>query len=121
CRNQCSPLSNVHSEPDGFFSPFSDVSHCASRTFTTNQPSPAGARPEPRSSSGASGMDASLVSSAVPEIVELFLELAAIPSPPGAERVVTDVATRYLHDLGPSSDENGFGHVSARIEPGAQG
>src|SRR6185295_13717675 len=32
----------------------------ASRTLTTNQPSPAGARPEPESSSGASGTAASL-------------------------------------------------------------
>ena len=47
CRNQNSWLSKAHSEPDGFFSPFSDVNHSASRTFTTNQPSPAGARPEP--------------------------------------------------------------------------
>src|SRR5207244_6348857 len=48
-------LSKEHSEPDGFFSPFSDVNHRASRTFTTNQPSAAGASPEPESSSGASG------------------------------------------------------------------
>ena len=33
----------------------SDVHHSASRTFTTNQPSLAGARPEPESSSRASG------------------------------------------------------------------
>src|SRR5205807_9729322 len=48
-------LSKAHSEPDGCFSPFSEVNHSASRTFTTNQPSAAGARPEPESSSGASG------------------------------------------------------------------
>jgi hypothetical protein len=50
------PLSNEHSEPDGCFSPPSELSHWASRTFTTNQPSSAGARPEPLSSSRASGM-----------------------------------------------------------------
>src|SRR6266571_458572 len=55
CGNSNSWLSKAHSEPDGFFSPFSDVNHWASRTFTTNQPSPADARPEPESSSGASG------------------------------------------------------------------
>src|SRR2546421_7903422 len=54
CGNSNSWLSNAHSEPDGCFPPFSDVNHWASRTFTTNQPSPAGARPEPESSSGAS-------------------------------------------------------------------
>src|SRR6478609_2459499 len=56
CENSDFALSKEHSEPDGCFSPFSEVSHWASRTFTTNQPSPAGARPEPESSSGASGM-----------------------------------------------------------------
>src|SRR5712664_3441448 len=55
CGNSNSWLSKEHSEPDSFFSPFSDVNHAASRTFTTNQPSPAGARPEPESLSGASG------------------------------------------------------------------
>src|SRR2546426_8401488 len=55
CGNSKFRLSNEHSEPDGCFSPFSDVNHWASRTFKTNQPSPAGARPEPESSSGASG------------------------------------------------------------------
>ena len=57
----------------------------------------------------------------MPEIVELFLELAAIPSPPGEERAVADVVTRYLHDLGLSSDEDGFGNVYARIEPEGEG
>src|SRR2546421_10819587 len=55
CGNSTFWLSKAHSEPDGCFSPFSDVNHWASRTFTTNQPSPAGARPEPESASGASG------------------------------------------------------------------
>src|SRR5688572_15302715 len=51
CRNQNSWLSNPHPEPNVF-----DVHHSASRTLTTNQPSPAGARPEPKSSSRASGI-----------------------------------------------------------------
>jgi hypothetical protein len=51
-----SGVSKRQSEPGGFFSLFSAVDHRASRTFTTNQPSPAGARPEPESSSRASGM-----------------------------------------------------------------
>ena len=55
CGNSNFWLSKSHAEPDGCFSPFSDVHHSASRTFTTNQPSLAGARPEPESSSRASG------------------------------------------------------------------
>jgi tripeptide aminopeptidase len=55
------------------------------------------------------------------EVVDLFLELAAIASPPGEERAVADVVTRYLHDLGLDSDEDEFGNVYARIEPTADG
>src|SRR5438128_817917 len=50
-----SRLSKRQSEPGGFFSLFSAVNHWASRTFTTNQPSPTGASPELESSSRASG------------------------------------------------------------------
>ena len=46
-----------------------------------------------------------------PEVVDLFLELAAIASPPGEERPVTDVVTRYLRDLGLTPDEDAFGNV----------
>ena len=35
-----------------------------------------------------------------PDVVTLFTELAAIPSPPGAERVVADRVTSYLRELG---------------------
>src|SRR5207248_11733226 len=56
-----------------------------------------------------------------PEVVDLFLELAAIARPPGEERPVTDVVTRYLRDLGLDSDEDAFGNVYARIEPTAEG
>ena len=55
CSNSAIGVSNEHSEPDRFFSPPSVVSHIASPTFTTNHPGPVGARPEPDSSSGASG------------------------------------------------------------------
>ena len=55
------------------------------------------------------------------DVVDLFLELAAIPSPPGEERAVSDVVQRYLRDLGLSSDEDGFGNVYARIAPTAEG
>jgi tripeptide aminopeptidase len=39
----------------------------------------------------------------------LFLELCAIPSPPGEERAVADAVTRYLHDLGLDVDEDDAG------------
>jgi tripeptide aminopeptidase len=57
----------------------------------------------------------------VSEAVDLFLELAAIPSPPGEERGVADVVLRYLRDLGLAPDEDGFGNVYARIEPTVEG
>jgi tripeptide aminopeptidase len=57
----------------------------------------------------------------VPEVADLFMELAAIASPPGEERPVVDVVVRYLRDLGLASDEDSFGNVYARIEPTAEG
>jgi tripeptide aminopeptidase len=57
----------------------------------------------------------------VSEAVDLFLELAAIPSPPGEERAVADVVLRYLGELGLEPDEDGFGNVYARMEPSAEG
>lgn len=57
----------------------------------------------------------------MPEVVDLFLELAAIASPPGQERAVSDVVTRYLRDLGLDSDEDAFGNIYARIDPTAGG
>jgi len=62
-------------------------------------------------------------------VLDLFLELAAIPSPPGEERAVADVVLRYLRDLGLTADEDGcgpsigstMGNVYARIEPTAPG
>ena len=53
CENSAASPSNTQPEPNVF-----DTHHSTSRTFTTNQPSLAGARPEPESSSCASGIDA---------------------------------------------------------------
>ena len=58
-------------------------------------------------------------------VLELFLELAAIPSPPGSERAVADVVLRYLRDLGLEADEDDAGarigatagNILARIPP----
>ena len=63
------------------------------------------------------------------EIVPLFLELAALRSPPGEEREVADAVLRYLRQLGldPDEDDAGarigstMGNVYARIEPTAAG
>lgn len=55
------------------------------------------------------------------DTVDLFLELAALPSPPGEERAVADVVSRYLRDLGLRSDEDAFGNIYARIEPAGEG
>jgi tripeptide aminopeptidase len=57
----------------------------------------------------------------VSEAVDLFLELAAIPSPPGEERAVADVVLGYLRELGLEPDEDAFGNVYASLEPSAEG
>jgi tripeptide aminopeptidase len=44
-------------------------------------------------------------------VVDLFTELAAIPSPPGGERAVADVVIRYLRDCALDVDEDGAGRV----------
>jgi tripeptide aminopeptidase len=59
------------------------------------------------------------------EVVSLFTELAALPSPPGEERVVADRVTAYLRDLGleVAEDDAGArigsnaGNLHTRIEP----
>jgi tripeptide aminopeptidase len=59
------------------------------------------------------------------EVVSLFTELAALPSPPGEERVVADRVTAYLRDLGleVAEDDAGArigsnaGNLYSRIEP----
>jgi tripeptide aminopeptidase len=62
-------------------------------------------------------------------VLDLFLELAALPSPPGEERAVADVVLRYLRDCGlePDEDDAGasvgsaIGNVYVRVEPTADG
>jgi tripeptide aminopeptidase len=62
-------------------------------------------------------------------VLSLFLELAAIPSPPGEERAVADAVLRYLREVGlePDEDDCGpsigstMGNVYARLEPTAGG
>ncbi len=66
---------------------------------------------------------------AEPESVSLFLELAAIPSPPGEERGVADAVVRHLRGLGlePDEDDCGprigstIGNVFVRLEATAPG
>ncbi|HMB17841.1 MAG TPA: M20/M25/M40 family metallo-hydrolase [Gaiellaceae bacterium] len=60
-----------------------------------------------------------------PDVVSLFTELAAIPSPPGSEREVADRVAAYLQDLGldVSEDDAGdriganAGNLLARLAP----
>ena len=62
-------------------------------------------------------------------VLSFFLELAAIPSPPGEERAVADAVLRYLRELGlePDEDDCGpaigstMGNIYARLEPTADG
>jgi len=62
-----------------------------------------------------------------PDVVGLFTELAAIPSPPGSERDVADRVRAYLEDLGleVTEDEAGAqidsnaGNLLCRLEPTA--
>ena len=63
------------------------------------------------------------------EVLELFLELAAVPSPPGEERAVADRVIRYLRDCGLEADEDDAGasvgstagNVFTRLEPTVAG
>jgi tripeptide aminopeptidase len=62
---------------------------------------------------------------AVPDVVELFTDLAALPSPPGEEREVADRVTLYLRELGLEVDEDDAGprvgatagNLLCRLEP----
>jgi tripeptide aminopeptidase len=54
-------------------------------------------------------------------VIEFFLELAAIPSPPGDEDAVAAVVSRYLRDLGLAVEEDDFGNLYARIKGTAEG
>ena len=44
-------------------------------------------------------------------VLDFFLELAAIPSPPGEERIVADRVTAALRELGLDVEEDGSGPV----------
>jgi tripeptide aminopeptidase len=65
----------------------------------------------------------------VPEVLDLFTELAAVPSPPGEERVVADLVVSYLRDCGLAVEEDAcgpeigstMGNLYARLEPTAEG
>jgi tripeptide aminopeptidase len=58
-------------------------------------------------------------------ILDLFTELAALPSPPGEERAVADVVGRYLRDLALEVEEDDagaavgstIGNLLCRLEP----
>jgi tripeptide aminopeptidase len=60
-----------------------------------------------------------------PDVLSLFLELAALPSPPGEERAVADRVLDYLGALGLEADEDDagakvgstMGNIFCRIEP----
>ena len=62
------------------------------------------------------------------DVVELFTELAAMPSPPGEEREVADRVTEYLHGLGLDVVEDAAGleigsnagNLFSRLEPTAE-
>ncbi|MGH3001635.1 MAG: M20/M25/M40 family metallo-hydrolase [Gaiellaceae bacterium] len=64
-----------------------------------------------------------------PDILDLFVELAEVPSPPGAERAVAEIVLRYLHDCGIEVDEDAtgpetgstIGNLYSRLEPTAAG
>jgi tripeptide aminopeptidase len=43
------------------------------------------------------------------EIRQIFMELAALPTPPGSERAAADVVSAFLRDLGLAVDEDGAG------------
>jgi tripeptide aminopeptidase len=56
------------------------------------------------------------------EVLPLFLELAAIPSPSGEEQAVADRVRAYLRDLGVETEGDAAGNVLARLPAsGAEG
>lgn len=54
-------------------------------------------------------------------VLDLFLELAAIPSPSGEEQAVADVVRAFLRDLGLAAEDDQAGNVLARLEPAGDG
>jgi tripeptide aminopeptidase len=64
-----------------------------------------------------------------PDVLDLFVELAAIPSPPGEERQVADRVAAYLGEAGLPFDEDStgpqtgsaIGNLYVRLEPTAPG
>jgi tripeptide aminopeptidase len=64
-----------------------------------------------------------------PDVLTLFLELAALPSPPGEERAVADHVLDYLGALGLQADEDDagdrigstIGNILCRLEPRGDG
>ena len=57
-----------------------------------------------------------MASEAHSEVLDLFLELAAIPSPSGEEQVVANRVTAYLRDLALKPERDEAGNVLARID-----
>jgi tripeptide aminopeptidase len=64
-----------------------------------------------------------------PEVLDLFTELAAVPSPPGEERAVADLVASFLRDCGLDVDEDDtgaetgstIGNLYTRLEPTTEG
>jgi tripeptide aminopeptidase len=64
-----------------------------------------------------------------PEVLDLFIDLASLPSPPGEERAVADLVLGYLHDCGLTADEDDsgpgigstMGNIYSRLAPTAAG
>jgi tripeptide aminopeptidase len=50
------------------------------------------------------------------DVLPVFLELAAIPSPSGAEEEVADYVRRYLASLGLAAEDDEAGNVLSRLE-----
>ena len=65
------------------------------------------------------------VSGQISEVLDLFLELAALPTPPGRERAAADLVSRYLRDLALDVEEDDAatvvdgdtGNLLARLPP----
>jgi tripeptide aminopeptidase len=65
----------------------------------------------------------------VSEVLDLFLDLAAVPSPSGEEREVADRVIAYLRDMGLEADEDDagpkvgstIGNLYVRLEPTTEG